>query len=87
MPSWPEEKARGSRLREQGMELARQVRTHLQSLADFKIACAGHPLEFRIASGNSIVEWLIVPKISKITAGAPSAHFSFQNTDRAWLDC
>ncbi|MGB9277219.1 MAG: substrate-binding domain-containing protein, partial [Terrimicrobiaceae bacterium] len=60
-------------------ELARQVRAHLQSLADFKKACAGLPVEFRIASGNSIVEWLVVPNISKITAGAPSARFSFQN--------
>ena len=55
------------------------MRAHLQSLTDFKKACAGQPVEFRIASGNSIVEWLVVPNISKITAGAPSARFSFQN--------
>ena len=37
------------------------------------------PIEFRIASGNSIVEWLVVPKMGKLAAGAPSARFSFQN--------
>ena len=72
-------KGKGIEFTEQGMELARQVRAHLQSLTDFKRACAGQPVEFRIASGNSIVEWLVVPNISKITAGAPSARFSFQN--------
>ena len=72
-------KGKGIEFTEQGLELARQVRAHLQSLTDFKKACAGQPVEFRIASGNSIVEWLVVPNISKITAGAPSARFSFQN--------
>jgi LysR family transcriptional regulator, nitrogen assimilation regulatory protein len=72
-------KGKGIEVTEQGRELARQVRAHLQSLTDFKKACAGQPIEFRIASGNSVVEWLVVPNISKITAGAPSARFSFQN--------
>jgi LysR family transcriptional regulator, nitrogen assimilation regulatory protein len=72
-------KGKGIEFTEQGLELARQVRVHLQSLADFKKACAGLPVEFRIASGNSIVEWLVVPNISKITAGAPSARFSFHD--------
>jgi len=72
-------KGKGIEFTEQGLELARQVRAHLQSLTDFKRACAGRPVEFRIASGNSIVEWLVVPNISKITAGAPFARFSFQN--------
>jgi DNA-binding transcriptional LysR family regulator len=61
------------------MELARQVRAQLQSLADFKKACVSQPVEFRIASGNSVVEWLLVPNLARITAGAASAQFSFQN--------
>jgi LysR substrate binding domain len=55
------------------------VRAQLQSLTDFKRACAGEPIEFRIASGNSVVEWLLVPNLARITAGAASAQFSFQN--------
>jgi LysR family transcriptional regulator, nitrogen assimilation regulatory protein len=73
-------KGKGIELTGQGMELARQVRAHLQSLADFKRVCASQPVEFRIASGNSIVEWLVAPKLGKVTAaGGPSARFSFQN--------
>ena len=72
-------KGKGIELTEQGWELARQVRAHLQSLTDFKKACAGQPIEFRIASGNSVVEWLLVPNLGRLTAEAPSTRFSFQN--------
>jgi DNA-binding transcriptional LysR family regulator len=72
-------KGKGIEITEQGRELARQVRAHLQSLTDFKRVCAGQTIEFRIASGNSIVEWLLVPKMDKLAAEAPSARFSFQN--------
>jgi len=72
-------KGKGIEFTEQGRELARQVRAQLQSLTDFKRACASQPVEFRIASGNSIVEWLLVPNLAKVTAGAPAACFSFQN--------
>ena len=72
-------KGKGIEVTEQGRELARQVRAHLQSLTDFKRACVGQPIEFRIASGNSVVEWLLVPNMDKLTAEAPSTRFSFQN--------
>jgi LysR substrate binding domain len=55
------------------------VRAQLQSLTDFKRACAAEPIEFRIASGNSVVEWLLVPNLARVTAGAPAAQFAFQN--------
>ena len=71
-------KGKGIEITEQGRELARQVRAQLQSLTDFKRACAGQPIEFRIASGNSVVEWLLVPNLARIT-GAPAAQFFFQN--------
>jgi DNA-binding transcriptional LysR family regulator len=72
-------KGKGIEFTEQGLELARHVRAHLQSLTDFKKACAGQPIEFRIASGNSVVEWLLVPNLGRLTAEAPSTRFSFQN--------
>jgi DNA-binding transcriptional LysR family regulator len=72
-------KGKGIEFTEQGLQLARQVRAHFQSLADFKKACTGQAVEFRIASGNSIVEWLIVPNLAKVTAAGPAARFSFQN--------
>ena len=70
-------KGKGIEVTEQGRELARQVRAHLQSLTDFKRACAGQPIEFRIASGNSVVEWLLVPNISKTHRGSAIGAFFF----------
>jgi DNA-binding transcriptional LysR family regulator len=72
-------RGKGIEVTEPGRELARQVRAQLQSPTDFQKACAGQPVEFRIASGNSVVEWLLVRNLAKVTAGAPSARFSFQN--------
>ena len=72
-------RGKGIEITEQGRELARQVRAHLQGLSDFKRACAGQSIEIRIASGNSIVEWLLVPTLGRLTAQAASTSFSFQN--------
>ena len=72
-------RGKGIEITAQGKELARQVRAQLQSLSDFKRACAGQSVEIRIASGNSIVEWLLVPNLGRLTARAPSTSFSFQN--------
>jgi DNA-binding transcriptional LysR family regulator len=49
-------KGKGIELTQAGEELARQVRLHLQGLADFKVACLGAPMEFRIGAGNSLLE-------------------------------
>ena len=68
-------KGKGIEITEQGRELARQVRAHLQSLTDFKKACAGQPIEFRIASGNSVVEWLVVPNICQDHRGSAIGAF------------
>ena len=48
-------KGKGIEFTEQGLELARQVRAHLQSLTDFKRACAGRPVEF--GSRPATVSW------------------------------
>ena len=64
---------------EQGLELARQARAHLTSLADFKKNCAGQAVQFRVASGNSIIEWFLIPNLGKITASLSSAHLSLRD--------
>ena len=72
-------RGKGIEITEQGRELARQVRAQLQGLSEFKRACAGQSIEIRIASGNSVVEWLLVPTLGRLTAQAASTSFSFQN--------
>ena len=63
-------KGKGLEITEAGRELARQVRLQFQSLADFKAARAGQPVEYRIASGNSILEWLVAPQMGPLFRAA-----------------
>lgn len=64
-------KGKGLELTDAGRELARQVRLQFQGLADFKTACANQSPEYRIAAGNSILEWLIAPRMGSIMASVP----------------
>lgn len=67
-------KGKGLELTEAGRELARQVRLQFQSLADFKSACARRPVEYRIATGNSVIEWLVAPRLGAIAATTPGTY-------------
>ncbi len=57
--------ARGARLAELG-------RAHLRSLQDFKSECASEHIDYTIASGDSAIHWLVIPRIGVLmqkTAG------------------
>ncbi len=69
-------KGKGLELTDAGRELARQTRLQLQGLEDFKASCSGQPVEFRIASGNSVLEWLVAPTMSRIVDAVPGSTFS-----------
>ena len=69
-------KGKGIELTEQGLELARQARAHLISLADFKKSCAGQPVQFRIASGNGVIEWLLIQTLGRYRFVKLSVSFS-----------
>ena len=69
-------KGKGIELTEAGHELARQARLQFQGLADFKAACCDLPVEFRIAAGNSLLEWLLAPAMSEIATAVPGSSFA-----------
>jgi len=68
-------KGKGLELTDAGYELARQVRLQFQGLADFKAACSAQPVEFRIAAGNSVIEWLLAPAMGEISRALPDSRF------------
>ncbi len=68
-------KGKGLELTDAGYELARQVRLQFQGLADFKASCSATPVEFRIAAGNSVLEWLLAPAMGDITRALPDSRF------------
>lgn len=63
-------KGKGIELTEAGRALARQARAQFVALGDFRAGCAGLPVEFRIAAGNSVLEWLLIPHLAKANAVA-----------------
>ena len=68
-------KGKGIELTEAGRELARRVREQLLSLADFKAKSLDRTVEFRLASGASLLEWLIAPGLGEISKVVPAATF------------
>ena len=70
-------KGKGIELTEAGKELARQARLQFQGLADFKASCSGLPVEFRIGAGNSVLEWLLAPAMTRIAPAAGGSTFVF----------
>jgi DNA-binding transcriptional LysR family regulator len=68
-------KGKGLELTDAGQELARQVRLQFQGLADFKASCSAKPVEFRIAAGNSVLEWLLASAMADITRAVPDSRF------------
>jgi DNA-binding transcriptional LysR family regulator len=54
-----------------GIDLARQIRLHLQGLEDFKSNSTNQPLEYRFAAGNSVIEWMLAPRLADLSKRVP----------------
>ena len=60
-----------------GRRLAQLARAHLLGLEDFKREAAGIPKRLSIASGNSILEWVLLPKIAELRKALPDTTLEF----------
>ena len=69
-------RGKGLELTSFGEELARQIRLHFHGLSDFKSACVKAPLEFRIAAGGSLLEWLVAPAMRSLAVSVPTSSFT-----------
>lgn len=54
------------RLTPAGRELAKVTREHLDALESFRRACAHQPIEAIIGAGDSLLRWLVLPRIPAI---------------------
>jgi len=69
-------RGKGIELTDAGLQLATLARTHLSGLLDFKKAAGGEPSEIRIATNNSVLEWLLIPALSRLSEEAPPARIA-----------
>ena len=72
---------KGIELTEAGRELSRQARLAFTGLSDFKAGAAGMSADIRIGSGNSVLEWMLIPKLRAIRETTKGARFTFQLFD------
>jgi DNA-binding transcriptional LysR family regulator len=54
------------RLTPAGKQLAKYARDHLQSLEAFQRSCRMEPTEIVIGAGDSLLQWLVLPRIKEV---------------------
>lgn len=68
------------KLTDQGERLAELAREHLRSLADFRSECRSEGVVFSIGAGDSLIQWLVVPRLGKLFAEFSGTRFATENS-------
>ena len=63
----------------QGVRLAELTREHLRSLEDFRSECRSESIEYTIAAGDSLLQWLVIPRLARIKPNNEKARFATAN--------
>ncbi len=63
----------------QGERLAELAREQLRSLDDFRAECKQTSVAFTIGAGDSLIQWLVIPRLGKILDEFPGTHFATTN--------
>lgn len=71
--------SRPHRLSAEGRELANLTKVYLKGLATFQAQCGGKPVKLIIGSGESIIQWLLMPKLDHLAGELPEAMISMRN--------
>jgi DNA-binding transcriptional LysR family regulator len=58
-----------------GNQLAKLARSYLCGLEDFQSTCIGAPQTISLGSGNSLIEWLVMPKMARLRQSLPGTVF------------
>lgn len=72
-------KGRGIVLTTTGKRLNLVAREAFASLLDFKKECRKQPLEVVIGAGESIIQWILLPRLGEIRKRIPNVQFKFLN--------
>jgi DNA-binding transcriptional LysR family regulator len=72
-------KARGIVLTAAGERLNILARECFASLLDFKSECKGLPMEIVIGAGESIIDWVLIPRLGNVRKQLPNVQIRFMN--------
>ncbi len=71
--------ARPRRLTEAGKELAQIAQQSLAALDDFRRRGMQRPSRVLVGAGDSVIQWLLLPRLKQLQAALPGAAFVFKN--------
>lgn len=74
-----ERKGKTLRLTERGATLAELARGQLSALTDFYADCRAETKMFTIAAGDSLVQWLVIPRLGTLLSRLHDVQFSTLN--------
>ena len=69
-------KGKGIVMTDAGERLAALAREQVAGLEDFRRSCRNIPVEISIAAGNSLLEWVILPKAGQLRKTLPGVRFT-----------
>lgn len=67
------------KLTAQGERLAELAREQLRSLEDFRAECREESMAFTIGAGDSLIQWLVIPRLGKLLEAFLGIHFYTTN--------
>src|SRR5947209_6552321 len=66
-------------LTDAGQRLYEIIGHTLSALEEFRLICAGQPVELTIGAGDSLIQWLLLPRLTGLAAAHPRLAVTFQN--------
>jgi DNA-binding transcriptional LysR family regulator len=67
------------RLTATGRELSEIAWTTLTRLDDFERRCAGNPVEVHLGAGESVLVWMLLPRLGELLASEPAVVLTLHN--------
>jgi DNA-binding transcriptional LysR family regulator len=63
------------KLTKQGERLAELAREHLRGLEDFRTECRAESVSFTIGAGDSLIQWLVIPRLGEMVRSFSHTRF------------
>ncbi len=70
---------RGMTLTDAGRKLHQLARDYFGALTDFKSECETQPVHLRIGAGDSVIQWLLLPRFDQLRRKLPGVRLSLLN--------
>ncbi|MFZ2642100.1 MAG: LysR family transcriptional regulator [Verrucomicrobiia bacterium] len=67
------------KLTEAGQRLFRIIGHAFGAFEEFREACTDQPVELVIGAGESLIQWLLLPRLRQLTAGQPRINMTLEN--------